>query len=391
MEGRVAGGVGSRVIHGYYTNRTPPSGRTLLKQILAYLRFVARRLVEDRCLMVAGSLTFTSLLALVPVFTVTLVLTSRLPYMRDMISQVRAFALKNLVPDVAGKVVTVYMEQFARNAAGLTAIGLALIVVTAVALMFTIDGAFNDIWRAKRLRPWWKRLAGYFAVLALGPLLIGVGLTLVTHLVNFTQRFDRALPMLDDWLLKLASFGLATLALVLAYRVMPARMVPMRHALIGGLFAGLLFEVVKHLFVLYILGIPTYSLVYGAFASVPIFLAWLFCCWMVVLLGAEVTATLSYFRHGDSMQRRAAHALPVAEALRIVDGLGESERGVDLNAIRFKAAVPIDVAEDILHALERANLVQTSGGSKYRLALAREAISDEEVVKAIRVPEREAA
>lgn len=341
--------------------------------------------------MVAGSLTFTSLLALVPVFTVTLVLTSRLPYMRDMISQVRTFALKSLVPDVAGKVVTVYMEQFARNAASLTAIGLAMIVITAVALMFTIDGAFNDIWRAKRLRPWWKRLAGYFAVLALGPLLIGVGLTLVTYLVNFTQRFDRVLPMLDDWLLKLASFGIATLALVLAYRVMPARMVPMRHALIGGLFAGLLFEVVKHLFVLYVLGIPTYSLVYGAFASVPIFLAWLFCCWMVVLLGAEVTATLSYFRHGDSMQRRAAHAPPVAEALRIVDGLADGVQGLGLNAIRSRAAVPIDVAEDILHALERANLVQMTSGSRYRLALARDAISEEEVVKAVRLPGREPA
>jgi membrane protein len=339
--------------------------------------------------MVAGSLTFTSLLALVPVFTVTLVLTSRLPYMRDMIAQVRTFALKSLVPDVAGKVVTVYMEQFARNAASLTAIGLAMIVVTAVALMFTIDGAFNDIWRARRLRPWWKRLAGYFAVLALGPLLIGAGLTLVTYLVNFTQRFDRVLPFLDDWLLKLASFGLATLALVLAYRVMPARMVPMRHALTGGLVAGLLFEVVKYLFVLYILGIPTYSLVYGAFASVPIFLAWLFCCWMVVLLGAEVAATLSYFRHGDSMQRRASYALPVAEALRIVDGLAGGESGADLNTIRFKAAVPIDLAEDILHALERANLVQVDGGLRYRLALAREAISEEEVVRAIRVPENE--
>lgn len=339
--------------------------------------------------MVAGSLTFTSLLALVPVFTVTFVLTSRLPYMRDMIAQVREFALKSLVPDVAGKVVTVYMEQFARNAASLTAIGLVMIVATAVALMFTIDGAFNDIWRARRLRPWWKRLAGYFAVLALGPLLIGASLTIVTYMVNFTQRFDRVLPFLDDWLLKATSFGLATLALVLAYRVMPARMVPMRHALTGGLFAGLLFEVVKHLFVLYILRIPTYSLVYGAFASVPIFLAWLFCCWMVVLLGAEVAATLSYFRHRESMQKRAIHVLPIAEALRIIDSLAAGEQGADLNTIRFKSSVPIDIAEDVLHSLERANLIRRELGGRYRLALARDAIAEEEVVRAIRVSDED--
>jgi len=103
--------------------------------------------------------------------------------------------------------------------------------------------------------------------------------------------------VLEDWLLKAIPFALTTLALVLAYRAVPNRYVPVRHAVIGGVFAALLFELVKHLFVAYIVRVPTYSLVYGAFASVPIFLLWLFCCWLVALFGAEVTATLSYFGH----------------------------------------------------------------------------------------------
>lgn len=355
----------------------------LLRQLWDYLRFVSRRFVEDRCLMVAGSLTYTSLLALVPLFTVTITLTSNVPFMRDIILQVKTFVLKNLVPDVGGRVVTIYMDQFAQNAAKLTVIGLLIVVATAVALMFTIDGAFNDIWRAKRRHTWWKRLLSYLAVLTVGPILIGASLSVTSYVVHWTRNFDRVLPFLDDWVLKLVPFLLTTVALTLAYRIMPSRHVPLRHALIGGLLAGLLFEIVKNLFVVFVIRIPTYSMVYGTFAGFPIFLVWLFCCWMVVLVGAEISATLSYFRHSDAWARPTAGRFSIDGAIRIVDTLAGADAGMTLHAIMFRAPMPIEIAEDNLHAMVDGNLIREEPRGKYRLILAREAISNDEIARAV--------
>ena len=361
--------------------------KTLL-HTFEYARFVGRRFVEDRCLMVAGSLTYTSLLALVPVFAVTIALTAQVPLVRDSILEAKGFIVKNLLPDVGGRMVSVYMEQFAQNAARLTVIGLTIILATAIALMFTIDGAFNDIWRTKQRRSWWKRLAAYLSLLSFGPLLIGASLSMTSYVVHLTRKFDGVMPMLDDWLLKIIPFGFTTVALVIAYRAVPNRYVPLRHAVIGGVCAALLFELVKHLFVAYIVRVPTYNLVYGAFASVPIFLLWLFCCWMVVLMGAEVAATLSYFGHAP--MPRATHAirgrspsLRVHEAKQIINALALSPVPVAFNALRLRASMPIDISEDILHDLLGAGIVTRAATGRFELATARELIGDEDVRAAV--------
>ena len=354
-------------------------------QLFEYARFVSRRFVEDRCMMVAGSLTYTSLLALVPVFAVTITLTARVPLVRDFILQVKGFILKNFLPDVAGRMVGVYMEQFAQNAARLTVIGLVIILATAIALMFTIDGAFNDIWRARQRRSWWKRLAAYLSLLTFGPLLIGASLSMTSYIVHLTRKFDGVVPRFDDWLLNIVPFALTTLALVLAYKVVPSRYVPVRHAVIGGVVAGLLFEVVKHLFVAYIVRVPTYNLVYGAFASVPIFLLWIFCCWMVVLIGAEVAATLSYFGHAPAPRttRTQAPSMRMLEAKRIVDVLAASPVPVTFAALQLRVPMPIDIAEDILHDLVEAKIVVRGAARRFGLAVGREKIRDADIRVAV--------
>lgn len=348
--------------------------KNTLKHTWHYARFVARRVVEDRCLMVAGSLTYTSLLALVPVFAVTIALTARLPAVASIIHEVKLFILKNLLPDVAGKMVGVYMEQFAQNAAQLTVIGLVIIFLTAVALMFTIDGAFNDIWRTKQARNWWKRVPAYLGLLSLGPLLIGAGLTVTSYVLHWTHRLNGVMPLKDDWLIRTIPFALTTLALVLAYRTIPQRFVPLRHAIFGGVFAAVLFECVKYLFVAYVVRVPTYDLVYGAFASLPIFLVWLFCCWMVALVGAEVTATLSYFGHSGSQATRASG---IAYAIRLLDALADTKEPRGINALRLLAELPIEIAEDILHGLVDAGLAAEVSPGRYALLGARDAISVE--------------
>ncbi len=352
----------------YFSHLIAPK---LLTKIIEYLRFIARRFVEDRCLTVAGSLTYTTLLALVPIFTVTVTLTAHVPQVKQFVEATKTFMLKNLLPDVAGKVVTVYMEQFAQNAARLTVIGLVIILATAIMTMFTIDGAFNDIWRTRRQRSWWQRLIAYAALLIIGPLLIGASLTMTSYLVNWVDDLDYAMPV--DALLRFIPFVMTAGALVLAYRVVPNRHVPMRHAFAGGILAALLFEATKYFFVIYISKVPTYSLVYGAFASVPIFLLWLFCCWMVVLIGAEITATFSYFGHADA--QRADDNSRVIAAQKLLSALAGDEKMEgnnapvrDFAALRKRAPMPIDQAEDLLDHLSQAGLiVEAAGGKRYSL------------------------
>ena len=362
--------------------------KTTVQHTFEYARFVVRRFAEDRCLMVAGSLTYTSLLALVPLFAVTITLTAQVPLVRDFILEVKAFILKNFLPDVAGRMVGVYMEQFAQNASRLTVIGLAIILVTAIALMFTIDNAFNDIWRTKQRRTWWKRLAAYISLLSFGPLLIGASLSVTSYVVHLTHKFGRVLPMVDDGLLTIIPFGLTMIALVFAYRTVPNRYVPMRHAAIAGVLAALLFEVVKHLFVAYIIRVPTYSLVYGAFASVPIFLLWMFCCWLVVLIGAEVAATLSYF--GNVPVVRSTHVIGgnspstrMRDAAKIIDALALSTVPLAFNALRLRAAMPIDTAEDVLHDLLGAKIIARATAGRFELASAREHIREQDIRAAV--------
>jgi membrane protein len=193
-------------------------------------------------------------------------------------------------------------------------------------------------------------------------------------MVHWVHKLDKVLPALDDAMLKLIPFVMTAMALVLAYRIVPARMVPMRHAVAGGLFAAILFEITKYLFVVYISKVPTYSLVYGTFAAVPIFLLWLFCCWMVVLVGAEITATFSYFRHMDA--QRADESLRVAQARRILDALTKNTSlsavpGLLFKDLRMCAPMPIDQAEDALEYLLRGGLVEMvseRGRKRFRLA-----------------------
>lgn len=348
----------------------------MLIKIIDYLRFIARRFVEDRCLTVAGSLTYTTLLALVPIFTVTVTLTAHVPEVRDFVDEAKTFMLKNLLPDVAGKVVTVYMEQFAQNAAQLTAIGLVIILATAVMTMFTIDGAFNDIWRTRRQRSVWQRLVVYSVLLIIGPLLIGASLSMTSYLVNWVDHFDHVMLWFVNVVLRFIPFLMTAIALVLAYRVVPNRHVPMRHALAGGVLAALLFEATKYFFVIYISKVPTYSLVYGAFASVPIFLLWLFCCWMVILIGAEITATFSYFGHAEA--QRANDNTRVFAAQKILSAIAAEEGNnivaMDFRALRRCAPMPIDQAEDLLDHLSEAGLIAVQrdgsasrGVARYRL------------------------
>jgi membrane protein len=268
----------------------------ILADIPAFLLFVLRRWNEDKCPQIAGSLAFTTLLALVPVFAIVVALLSSSPFFEDLLVHFKVFLLLNLVPDIAGRIITGYLEPFAHNAGRLTTIGLAFLALTAMALMFTVDRSINGIWRSTRARPFWVAFVGYLAILVMGPLLIGISVSVTTYLLSLSAGLVAHETGWRTLLLRAIPAAVSAVAFFLIYRIVPHDPVPWRHAVAGGVVTGILFEAAKELFAVYVRTVPTYSVVYGTFAAVPLFLIWVYVSWLVVLFGAELTASLGHWK-----------------------------------------------------------------------------------------------
>ncbi len=335
-----------------------------------YLRFVLKRFRQDRCLQVAGSLTFTTLLALVPLITVALAVFAAFPVFSEFSAELKDFIWDNLVPSAAGKVISVYLKQFTEHAAQLTTLGIIFLAVTSLMLMLTIDRALNSIWRVTRHRPLVNSLLIYWAVLTVGPLLIGASLSLTSWLLSVSLEFTKQIPALGVFLLKLSPALLATIAYALLYHTVPYRYVPVHHALAGAIVAAAAFEAMKRGFALYVAHIPTYKLVYGTFASIPIFLLWIYLSWLVVLLGAVIAASLANWRGEADPQKRAPgyqfyHALQILRALYQSLETGEL---TSLPRLRKQLQLGIEEIEDVLQRLSTVGWVRKAAGEGWVLA-----------------------
>jgi membrane protein len=264
--------------------------RRTARRWLEFCLALAGRLREDLGLQTAGALTFTTLLALVPLAAVVLAVSSALPAFENAVVALSDFLAGQLLPE-GGARVTEQIGAFAAQARHLTAVGLVFVAVTALMLMLTVEDALNRIFRVRRRRPLLRRLIAYAGLLSIGPLLIGTSLSMTSFLVG------RSLGLLELDGLTHAAFALLTFlltcaALAMLYLAVPYRHVAPRGALAGGVVAAILFELANRGFALYIAKFPTYTLIYGAFAAIPIFMLWLYLSWVVVLFGATLTAML---------------------------------------------------------------------------------------------------
>ncbi len=331
------------------------------------LRFIAARFRQDRCAQMAASLTFTNLLSLVPLITIALTLFSAFPVFADFSGQIKNFLLANMMPET-GKMISRYVEQFAESAARLTAVGIVFLALTAMLMMHTIDNAFNTIWRVSRPRPLVQRVLVYWAVLTLAPLLIGGSLSLTSWLIGMSVGYARQIPEFGVVMLKVVPVLLTTLAFSLLFRVVPNRYVPLRHAIIGGVVAAVAFESMNRAFAFYIAYFPTYKLVYGAFASIPIFLLWIYLSWLTILLGALIAASLSHWR-GDPAKKLFVTA-QLYYALRILRIMSEGMRSgavQTLPALSKQLHVGFDSLEQILEKLAQANVVRKLAGNGWAM------------------------
>lgn len=274
----------------------PAPARRAAAQVVSRFAFltrrVAERFIEDRCTRAAESLSFTTLFALVPLMAVGLATLSIFPLFHRLRETIKDFIYGNFVP-AAGDVVEGYIDQFIANAGQLTIWGLLFVLAAAFLLMLTVERALNDIWRIRETRTRLHRLLAFWGLLTLGPLLIAVSLAMTTQLASLPVFAGvAALGGLRGALFNLLPIALEVAAFTLLYAVVPNATVRLRHALTGAVFAALLFEIAKRGFGWYISQFSSYRVIYGAVAALPVFLLWIYLSWLVVLLGAVVTATL---------------------------------------------------------------------------------------------------
>jgi len=263
------------------------------------------RFREDRLGVTAGSLTFTTMISLVPLFTVALAIFSAFPVFARMETVLQRWLIQSLVPENIARQVSNYLLQFSSKAGQMGWLGALLLLVTALALILTIDRKLNDIWRVRNLRPLPQRVLVYWALLTLGPLLLAMSLSLSSYAMSASRGWVGPMDVNLRLLLDGLEFLLLVAAMAAVYRYVPHAQVRWRHALLGGLFVAVAMEGARKLLVWYLAKVPAYSIVYGTFATLPILLIWIYLAWVIVLLGAVVVAYLPSLlsgiaRRGDS-------------------------------------------------------------------------------------------
>ena len=342
--------------------------------LLQFLRLIFTRFRQERCVDMASSLTFTTLLSLVPLITITLTFFSAFPKFADFSVYVKNIILQNMLPETGGRIISQYMQQFSENATRLTTFGIVFLAVTAMIMIYSIDNAFNKIWRVSRQRPVLQRVLVYWAVLTLAPLLMGGSLSMTSWLIGTSTGgySELSIVMLD--LLKLVPLILSILAFSFLFRVVPNRYVPLQHAFIGGAVSALAFEIMSRGFALYISNFPTYKLVYGAFASFPIFLLWVYLSWLTVLMGAVLTASLSHWRSKDGRHALTSE-VKLYYSLCILKEMSEGLRNGEtqtLPTLSKKLRLGYDSLEELLEKMSTIKLVQRVVGQSWAMVRAPE-------------------
>jgi membrane protein len=293
--------------------------------------FVARRTGEDRVAQVAGSLTFTTVLSLVPLATVAFALFTAFPIFGSFQSSLQDFLATHLMPSQINSQIFKYLNQFASKAKGLTTLGMIVLFVTSVMTMMTVESAFNVIWRVRKSRPLAQRVLVYWAIITLGPILFGVSLSVSSYLFAESLAFagsHNLMPPIVQWALASAALPFTVLAFTILYVFLPNCRVEWRDAAIGGVIAAVAFELAKRGFGIYVRSIPTYTAVYGAFAALPVFLLWVYLCWMITLIGAMVASAVPAIRTGQ-FHRTDFPGSDLLDALELLARLAEArEKGL---------------------------------------------------------------
>ena len=253
---------------------------------------LAERFRDARLGVSASSLTFTTVLALVPLFALGLAVFSAFPVFGKFQDTIQRWLIESLVPESIARQVLSYLTQFSRKASRLGSVGLVAVLMSAVFLMVTIERTLGQIWGLQRQRPFAQRVLLYWSSITLGPLFLGASLAITSYVVTASSDVVNVLPGSIRWLLDSFEFLLLIACVSGLYFYVPYTRVRWRHAITAGFFVAGALELAKKAMAFYLLQVPTYSLIYGAFAALPILLVWIYVTWLLVLLGAVLAASL---------------------------------------------------------------------------------------------------
>jgi membrane protein len=357
---------------------------------IAFTRLVSQRINEQQLPQVAASLTFTTVLSLVPLATVVLAIFTAFPMFDRLQSSLQGYLIDSFFPETLSETILTYVTQFSDKAKGLTAVGIVFLGVTALTTMFTVDRVFNQIWNVKRQRPLMNKVVLYWAVLSLAPVLIGLSISVSTALVS--QTMDNLGPRLVGLFpaLSVIPLILTVLAFAFVYKIVPNRAVHWKDAMMGVLMAAILFEISKRAFTAYITHFPSYTALYGALAAFPIFLLWIYVSWIIVLLGASTVAALPVARSGywNDVKRPGERWLQGLSVLvELEKSRQQAKPGMTMEQLRICARVPPDQLDEILSQLIDHGVIglldSVRGDDRFALICDPENISTQVVASAL--------
>jgi membrane protein len=325
--------------------------------------YVWRRFREDRCFDSAGVLAYATVFAMVPLTATVFGILAAFPAFAAWRERLTDFLFTHFVPDAA-HVVSEYLYQFADNSTQLTSAGLLGLTATALLVMYGVEDTFNQIWRVRRPRPRLARFLMYWTVLTLGPLLVASSLALSTYLLSLPLA-PGGVAWVTAPLLRVLPFVVELAAFTLAFIIIPHRKVKLRHALVGGVLASLLFELAKWALGLYLRQVPSYQQIYGTLAVIPIFLIWVYLSWVVILLGASIAASLSGFRFRP-WARRIPPGYELYGLLRLIGRFieaGRSGESLEVEALRrLEDGISDGQLLGLLESLSEAQILQRTEG-----------------------------
>jgi len=348
-----------------------------------FLSYLAHRFVHDNLSNIAAMLTLTSLLALIPLLAVIFTFLSAMPYVQNLGDEIQIFIFSNFVPSFSQNLQQT-IQGFVQKAADMKTLGFSSLVVTAIMLLRTVDTGFNQIWRTKQRRKAIVAFLIYWLVLLLGPLLLGLSIVLTSYftsllvLTDTGRQIDAQLTIVLPWLL-------TTLGLAILYIVIPNTRVKILHALIGAMVAGLLFELAKRLFTMYVTSFPLQEIIFGALSAVPLFLIWVYMSWLVILLGAEVCHGLENFTPDyNNEAKESNHFLDGLRVLFFISEQNDMGNNPDRTDIIDKLGYISDTSlADCLQQLQGIGLVRELDNGGHQLLLDLENYSLQQFIEAV--------